>query len=86
MNSVAIAGDLNIQLHFIPAGFTDRLQPLDVAVFATLKSMISARLKEHLLQNPSAKIGTRVATSILAEQWKLLSQDTIANGWDQYYL
>ena len=35
-----LAKDLNIILHYIPAGFTDMYQPLDTTIFAVLKAYI----------------------------------------------
>lgn len=46
--SVQKAQELNINLIFIPDGYTNLLQPLDIAVFSAFKSIARAKIKKHL--------------------------------------
>ena len=39
---------LNINLIFIPSGYTDKFQPLDVAVFSVIKNIANAKLQKLL--------------------------------------
>jgi hypothetical protein len=58
--SRAVARELGIQLHFIPPGWTDELQPLDRYVFRALKS-VCRRLfhRHHHLSDGCSDLETR---------------------------
>ena len=47
---------LNIHLIYIPSGYTDKYQPLDVAVFAVLKSIANKKLRDFLYTHTSYNI------------------------------
>ena len=50
----AHANELNIQLHFIPAGMTDKLQPLDRNCFGALKATARRLFRERYKDDPFA--------------------------------
>ena len=50
----ALANELNIQLHFIPAGMTDKLEPLDRNCFRALKATARGLFRERYKDNPFA--------------------------------
>ncbi len=85
VTSIQKAQDLNIILYFIPSGYTDLLQPLDISVFGPLKAMADAALKKYLFENLSNKIGMIKAVEILIDQWHKLSKEAISKGWDTYF-
>lgn len=76
--------DLNISLTYIPDGYTDSFQPLDIAVFAVLKSIANAKLSQFLLDNPDDPIGMEKSVQVLIESWDQISEETIERGWAQY--
>lgn len=59
------AKSLNIKLYFIPSHFTDLLQPLDIAIFAPLKSMVKSKIRRLLLKNECQIIGMRKSVIFL---------------------
>ena len=75
---------LNIELIFIPSHFTDLLQPLDIAIFAPLKSMTNSKIRRLLLDNDEKIIGMKRSLYYLQESWKDLPIFTLMNAWDQY--
>lgn len=83
--SMAYAKNKNIELFFIPSGYTDILQPLDVAVFAPLKAMVNSTLTHHLCTNPNEIIGMQMACETLVQEWENLPESAIENGWEQYF-
>ena len=83
--SIKKAESLNIKLYFIPSHFTDVLQPLDIAIFAPLKSMTNAKIRRLLLGDLSGKIGIKSSVSLLQESWTKLSESALSNAWSQYF-
>ena len=43
---ICLLNELNLQLHFIPAGMTDKLQPLDRNCFGALKDTACRLFRE----------------------------------------
>ena len=78
------AQSLNIQLYFIPSGFTDTLQPCDIAIFAPLKSMANAKLRRLLFGNENSPIGMEKAVQFLQESWEEISVTNLIKAWEQY--
>ena len=78
------AENLNIQLYFIPAHFTDLLQPLDIAIFAPLKSKANRMLRRILLEDQVSPIGMRRSIYFLQKAWEELPRLTLENAWDLY--
>jgi hypothetical protein len=75
----------NIKFHFIPAGYTDQLQPLDRRVFGALK----ATAKHLYLMRTRgagfvAKITKPEAVGMLLKAWKTLSKTVIESAWEIY--
>ena len=82
--SISKAESLNIKLYFIPAHFTDLLQPLDIAIFAPLKSMANSKIRRLLLENNFGIIGIRQSILYLQQAWEDLPISTLMHAWEQY--
>ena len=82
--SIEKAESLNIKLYFIPSHFTDLLQPLDIAIFAPLKSKANKKIRRLLMDEQISEIGMRRSLYFLQESWKELSKSTLTNAWDLY--
>lgn len=78
------AAKLNILLYLIPSGMTDSLQPLDVAVFAPLKSITNSKIKQSLFGNETQRIGMKGAVRFIQEAYECISTDTLIRAWEQY--
>lgn len=74
----------NIELIFIPSGYTDKYQPLDIAVFSVLKSIANGKLRKFLKNNPNTKLGMKRSVETLMESYDLISDDTLLKAWEQY--
>ena len=83
--SKALATSLNIELFFVPGGYTDTYQPLDRRVFGCLKSTAKSKIHDILMQEPEGKIGTKRAIGILIWSWEHLSSDVLNDAWSIYY-
>jgi hypothetical protein len=79
-----LARDLNICLHFIPPSATDRLQPLDRAVFGVLKATAKRLFHKRCMQNIGQPRKKKDAVSDLLMAWEALSSQTIDVGWAIY--
>lgn len=78
-----LANRLKIRLHFIPAGWTDELQPLDRYVFGALKSMCR-RLFHRFCQAEDPEVRRRDAVGFLCQAWDALTTNIIEKGWGIY--
>lgn len=78
------ATGLNIHLMFIPAGMTDKLQPLDVRIFGVMKSIARSYLVREMQELADQKIGMPKAIQILVRSWEQLSSETITSAWSVY--
>jgi hypothetical protein len=76
--------ELGIRLWFIPAGFTDRLQPLDRAVFGAMKAMFRHLFERALRDAGDHRVGKLQAMQILKDIWRDLSVSSIHKGWEVY--
>lgn len=56
-NAISTAEKLDLDLYFIPNHFTDVLQPLDIAIYAPLKSKANSKIRRLLLNDQISKIG-----------------------------
>ena len=74
------AREANVQLRFIPAGMTDRLQPLDFRIFGDLKSRARARFDRAWAQGKK-EIGLPRAALCLAQAWESIESDSIVKAW-----
>ena len=79
-----LAASLNITLHYIPAGKTDKYQPLDRTIFGTLKSTARHQISIRLSENPENQIRKKDSVSDLIFSWEHLNPDNIINSWDIY--
>ena len=66
--SIQKAQELNINLYFIPSGYTDLLQPLDIAIFAPLKAMADSALRMYLFASGTNKVGMIKAFQVLIDE------------------
>ena len=85
-NTKMLASELGIQLHFVPAGLTDKFQPLDVAVFSPVKSMARRLFMNSYHESPEKTMRMKRADAV---QWLLYSctriQTHVVQGaWSQY--
>ena len=78
------AAALNINLHFIPPGATDLLQPLDRFVFGGLKSMARALWLQRYMQHPDSKQTITEAAALLVLCWNALETKIFAKAWNIY--
>ena len=79
-----LAAELNIHLVYVPAGLTDKFQPLDRRIFGALKASAKAQVYQFMSQNPGQRIGRLRAVQYLITSWKNLSQDAINSSWSIY--
>jgi hypothetical protein len=78
-----LASLLNVALHFIPAGWTDELQPLDRYVFGALKSMCR-RLFHRFCQTDDQEVRRPDAVKFLCDAWESLAVHVVERGWRIY--
>lgn len=78
------ARELEIGVSFIPAGMTDRYQPLDRKIFGAMKSRARSRFDAE-----AARVGHNPnilsAVSSLVQVWALMEQDEILKAWDHLF-
>ena len=79
-----LAEELNFNLIYIPAGFTDLFQPLDRYVFGALKSIARAEYYNDYIVNPEIPPNIERACEILIECWSRISKETINKAWNIY--
>jgi hypothetical protein len=77
-----IARSLNIELIFIPAGQTDRYQPLDRRVFGPMKERAKEEFSLMFVRDFDADPGMPEALQIMVNVWKRFLQDEILEAWD----
>lgn len=78
------AKNLGIQMYFIPAGLTDKFQPLDRRVFGCLKATARHIFYEQMLENPEMEFTKQKAVESLIYSWEHLSQEVIEDAWSIY--
>ncbi len=79
-----LAAELNITLHYIPAGQTDKYQPLDRKVFGALKATARHLIRERLSENSEFQFTKQNSVSDLICSWEQLTVDTVLDSWDFY--
>jgi hypothetical protein len=83
-SSRAVAEELGIELHFIPPGWTDQLQPLDRYVFGALKSVCRRLFHRHCHVHIDGKTGKPDAIRFLIEAWESLAVGVFEKAWAIY--
>lgn len=78
---VTLARESNITILKLPAHTSHLLQPLDVAVFKSFKSIWDQRLTEWQRQNIGTKLCKQAFAEIFAETWHRTSPKVIQNGF-----
>ena len=72
----------DVHLLCLPAHTTHILQPLDVAVFKSLKGNYNKACKRYLASHPGQVITSQVITGVLAEAWpKSMTPVNIMSGF-----
>jgi hypothetical protein len=79
-----LAASLNIGLHFIPAGLTEALQPLDRTIFGALKNHMRRLFRCQVCDNPWIRRPKHDAAHDMIAAWEMISTETLAAGWDFY--
>jgi hypothetical protein len=82
--SRVVARELGIELHFIPPGWTDELQPLDRYVFGALKSVCRRLFHRHHLLSDDGRTRKSDAICFLIEAWESLGVDVVRKAWGIY--
>jgi hypothetical protein len=83
-SSRALAEDLGIELHFIPRGWTDQLQPLDRYVFGALKAACRRLFHRHCQVHQDGKTGKADAIRLLIEAWESVAVGVFEKAWAIY--
>lgn len=75
---------LGIHMHFIPAGCTDSLQPLDRTVFACLKATLRRLFRQKQAANAftPVQITKRDSVQMMIFSWEHIQSEIIADAWD----
>jgi hypothetical protein len=84
MDVKAAAASLNIQLHYVPAGMTDALQPLDRSIFGALKAHARRLFRLRVRDNPTLRRTKQEAAQEMIIAWDMITPATLAAGWDIY--
>ena len=77
-----LADELGIQLHVIPPGLTDLLQPLDRSVFGALKAEYRAIYRWEMSQREDRRMTKADFAAYLILAWELVSERAIQHGWE----
>jgi hypothetical protein len=77
------AAALGIHLYFIPAGFTDELQPLDRYVFGVLKAMCR-RMFHRFVEIEGSTVRKPNAVEFMCRAWAEVHENVIRKAWGIY--
>ena len=80
-DALAAADELDIKLHFVPAGLTDQMQPLDRYVFGSLKAIYHRIYREGLARGAFTKVGKKNFLALLIASWGQVPSGAIVKGW-----
>jgi hypothetical protein len=78
------ARQLGIIMKFIPAGMTDSLQPLDRAVFGTLKGIARRLFRMEVTDSLCPQLTTQLAAQFLVRAWEQVSAQVLDHAWSIY--
>jgi hypothetical protein len=70
-----------IELLFVPAGATGRLQPLDRRIFGELKSRARAEFNRLFAMNGERGADYQLSLQVLCDCWEQISGDNVRNAW-----
>jgi hypothetical protein len=79
----AEAARLGIRLYFIPAGFTDELQPLDRYVFGVLKAMCR-RMFHRFTEVVNDTVRKPDAVEFMVAAWEEVDENVMRKEWGIY--
>jgi hypothetical protein len=68
----------------VPAGTTDRHQPLNRRIFGNLKSRARARFDDLWIRDPDHELTLIGAIEILLKVWHDLGQDEVLDAWSEF--
>jgi hypothetical protein len=77
-----LTASLNIDLHFVPVGLTDALQPLDRTIFGALKSHARRLFRCQVRDNPLLRRTKHEAAQDMVAGWEMLSAEMLAARWE----
>jgi hypothetical protein len=75
---------VNIQLHSVPAGMTDALQPLDRVIFGALKSHARRLFRARVPEEAQLRRTKQEARQYMVSAWEMVSPDTVIAGLDSH--
>ena len=78
------ADSLNITLHYIPAGQTDKYQPLDRKCFGSLKAIGKQQFRKKITDDPDAKFNKIDCAQNVIYSWERLNTSTVLDSWQIY--
>ena len=79
------AEQLNIVMHFIPAGLTDKWQPLDCKVSGCMKATARRVFRTaHPVGLSAARVTKQQATQALIYAWEHLQTTVVEDAWSMY--
>lgn len=74
------AASLEITLHFIPAGFTEKFQPLDAMIFAIIKAYIRHMVRQSLKEGKD--LNKIDACNWMIRAWEKLEPSVVQEAFD----
>jgi hypothetical protein len=71
------------EVDYVPAGYTSKLQPLDVGINAPFKSYIRHDVERFMVDNPGLKVKVhrRDVARWISDAWAKISSTIIVNSW-----
>jgi hypothetical protein len=79
-----LAAELNIEIHYIPAGATDLLQPLNRLVFGILKSQARRLFRARVSEDPFHRRTKNEACEDMMTAWDQISAEALQASWELY--
>jgi hypothetical protein len=73
---------LNIELHYIPARATHKVQPLDRVVFSALKSRARRLFRWRVETNLRVRGTQTEIVEDMIQTWDELTEHVVREGWD----
>jgi hypothetical protein len=75
------ASEHSIQLLFVPAGATGRLQPLDYRIFGELKQRARKPYKQIAFRTGTLKASDAEVLNVLRKSWDQVSKENVIKAW-----